>query len=708
MLISHIEWLQDRKLSQHVNEWCDLLISFLETLPNKQVDILTSVRLVKVGVLMSSRDYRAALSTACKALYSVHNLRTVVAVFRALLHYEDIAKSSIVQHFVNHLQQSAKQSAYKIGDEDFLHELSVCCSVVEQSPSLHISHRNLIIEQLLHAWINLYHSKRLWKGAVEDPIVHRQSADKQKDEADCDFFEAALLYCSYTMKTALVGRYNKYGGEKVDGEGKESGSRSHGSESPLISSKPPVDENPMGIASPIVPTNDSDDAMQFCSVLIEQGADVDLVVVMKVLHVMRLVHEVLGEIKSCGRNDDWEAIQSILGSADQLLYLANLCALLAEALVQNKQASFMQQVRETSPERLSLSLKSLDMAATLFHLASSLYASLPNANRTEYLRRHMTCLLQCCAAYMDAYQVQLYCSEADISLPRRNEDGSVMESEEPQAVDANQHDRVEQCRRSAEALEQLLLKMAEFADEEDIKMLGIMLLLHFSSYCLYGSNAECEKFIERKKGVFMRASSSVLNDCVMIASSSHVCSTDTLRQLITCTLQACLGHSMVSYRTVGSFYRRLIELSPSRKYAMSKIEEFEQILREVMSKKNKNEEDGFDQFDIDQIFTLTYNYGITLLDLDQVSLAEQFMQKASKLLQYTSTEMHQWEQKVKVSVVCSILYIFIAYANVSLDSSTNIGRTRAPAYSQVLIHKPKSIAKRGSNRREYGGKETHC
>eukprot|EP01031_Cornospumella_fuschlensis_P024462 gene24462-29565_t len=644
MFLRHIDWLRDRKLFQVLNDWCDLLITFLESGQDKHVDTLLSVKLVKVTALMNMRDYGAALSTACKALYSMHNLRTVIAVFRALLHYEGIAKSSIVQHFLKHLYQSAKQSVYKIGDEDYLHELSVCCCVVEQSPNLHTSYRNLIIEQLLHAWITLYHTKRVWKGSLEGSL-HIKEADEHKDESDCNFFEAVLLYCSYAMKAALVDSEGGFHGEFTGGKIREI----EGGKPGLVSSaKSDAEEGGMDVSSPIVPANSYRDAVQFCSNLVEREADVDLGVAIKILHMIKVVPDVFDGVKALIGGDDWESIENILGSAEHLLYLANLCVLLAEALVQNKRASFMQQVRETSPERLARSLQCLDVAATFYQLASTLYVSLPNANCAEYLRRHMGCLLQSCAANLDAYQVQLYCIEADITLPTRVDEGNTGNLEDSQAVEIEQQGRIRRCRSAAELLESLLLKMAEFADEEDIKMLCIMLLLHFSSYCLSGSTAECEQFIEKKKGIFMRASGSVLNDCVTIASSSHVCSTDTLRQLITCTLQACLGHSKVCYRLVGSFYRRLIELAPSRKYALSKIEEIEQLLREVIcKKKNQQDDDSFDQFDIDQIFTLTYNYGVTLLDLDQLSLAENFMTKAAKLLPYTSTEMQMWEERIK-------------------------------------------------------------
>eukprot|EP01031_Cornospumella_fuschlensis_P024038 gene24038-29089_t len=536
MLLRHIDWLRDRKLFQVLNDWCDLLITFLESGQDKHMDTLLSVKLVK------------------------------------------------------------------------------------QSPNLHSSYKNLIVEQLLHAWITLYHTERVWKVSLEGSL-HVKEVDVHKNESDCNFFEALLLYCSYAMKAALVDCDGGFGGESAGGKIREI----EGGKPGLVSSaNSAAEEGGMDVSSPIVPANRNSEALQFCSNLVEREADVDVGVATKILHMIKIVPDVFDGVKALVGGDDWESIENILGSAEHLLYLANLCALLAEALVQNKRANFMQQVRETSPERLARSLQCLDVAATFYQLASTLYASLPNANSAEYLRRHMSCLLQSCAANLDAYQVQLYCIEADIAPPTSVDEGNTANLEDSQAVEIEQQ------------------------DEEDIKMLCIMLVLHFSSYCLSGSTAECEQFIEKKKGIFMRASGSVLNDCVTIASSSHVCSTDTLRQLITCTLQACLGHSKVCYRLVGSFYRRLIELAPSRKYALSKIEEIEQLLREVIcKKKNQQDDDSFDQFDIDQIFTLTYNYGVTLLDLDQLSLAENFMTKAAKLLPYTSTEMHMWEEKIK-------------------------------------------------------------
>lgn len=74
------------------------------------------------------------------------------------------------------------------------------------------------------------------------------------------------------------------------------------------------------------------------------------------------------------------------------------------------------------------------------------------------------------------------------------------------------------------------------------------------------------------------------------------------------------------------------------------MEEFEQLALSLT-----NCEHGFHSDDIDRIVSLAYNYGVTLVDLEQVQLAEKFVSKAINLLHFASSAMKSWLPRMQVS-----------------------------------------------------------
>jgi hypothetical protein len=58
---------------------------------------------------------------------------------------------------------------------------------------------------------------------------------------------------------------------------------------------------------------------------------------------------------------------------------------------------------------------------------------------------------------------------------------------------------------------------------------------------------------------------------------------------------------------------------------------------------------GFLPDDVDHIVSLAYNYGVTLLDLDQTALAERFLCRAMTLLTCASAAVKGWLPRIQVS-----------------------------------------------------------
>ena len=51
---------------------------------------------------------------------------------------------------------------------------------------------------------------------------------------------------------------------------------------------------------------------------------------------------------------------------------------------------------------------------------------------------------------------------------------------------------------------------------------------------------------------------------------------------------------------------------------------------------------------MDRIVSMSYNYGVTLVDLDQVALAERFVAKAVNLLRFASHSLKSWLPRIQV------------------------------------------------------------
>jgi hypothetical protein len=64
---------------------------------------------------------------------------------------------------------------------------------------------------------------------------------------------------------------------------------------------------------------------------------------------------------------------------------------------------------------------------------------------------------------------------------------------------------------------------------------------------------------------------------------------------------------------------------------------------------------GFLPDDVDHIVSLAYNYGVTLLDLDQTALAERFLCRAMTLLTCASAAVKGWLPRIQVSYAVLLL-----------------------------------------------------
>lgn len=310
-----------------------------------------------------------------------------------------------------------------------------------------------------------------------------------------------------------------------------------------------------------------------------------------------------------------EADPTALGTSDQLEQIANFATVAGYVHLK----ASMGQLPASGPSEGPGVLPALQAGGHFYGMAAALYALC----NEEVRSRRMKCLLLSAGAHLDAFRA------LDLQ-----DDPHAMEEQEQ---DADHH------LTTARALCQQIDQLASEGDPlhrtpEDVQPLSSSAVLQMASYCFGGTAEDCAAYIagQTAAGRWAMLPVSSLMHCIDLATSSGVCSLDTLRSLLLAVLEVCKERSAAG-STLGLLYCRLLELAPTRQAAAVLLQEIIGQLRGGAA---------MDQEDIDQMFALAYNYGLALADLDQLSLAEHFLVLTQALAPYTSPAMQVWLPRV--------------------------------------------------------------
>ena len=151
-----------------------------------------------------------------------------------------------------------------------------------------------------------------------------------------------------------------------------------------------------------------------------------------------------------------------------------------------------------------------------------------------------------------------------------------------------------------------------------------------------------------------------LQNCARLSSAANAKANATISTIGTDPEgSSCSISRSRNYALMGELYSQLVELSPSRKDALERVADFTQLVNTLTTSaasssavrhvSNAHCDDGVcgatgsgsssELIDIginpdvvDRVASLAFNYGITLVELDQVVLAERFLSRAVSLL----------------------------------------------------------------------------
>lgn len=347
----------------------------------------------------------------------------------------------------------------------------------------------------------------------------------------------------------------------------------------------------------------------------------------------------------------------------------------------------------------SLYVKTLLLSSEFFIISEFFLANCEYS--VEYqVKDRVRLLLTASASILDSLDVNSdEKDEKDSKNERENEDLNILINKNDEKIDEinpikklttsllltksnfllKKKDLIKKSKELCEKAQKLQHKLMDFADQEDQLLHNTSTILLLTCYSKDGDINYSEDFIKKNANDIKLLSIIDLKTCIDLISSSRNFSIEAVRLLIDFGINSSItkiqqernsifGTStssnknlssdsvtpnlLESYYHLGWMYRNLIELAPSRKVAYDKVLEFENLIKDTYNYFNITLPASpsiqiFNQEDIDQILALSYNYAITLIDLDQLQLAELFMKRALSLLNYSSENCKEYQPRLQ-------------------------------------------------------------
>lgn len=151
------------------------------------------------------------------------------------------------------------------------------------------------------------------------------------------------------------------------------------------------------------------------------------------------------------------------------------------------------------------------------------------------------------------------------------------------------------------------------------------------------------KFYEENKDDLMRLDPTELKNCADVARKSLGGNLQVSRAILETAIQNCTREFCPNYQLIGTMYNDLISAAASREFALSKIDEFLQLLTLLANQGDDNIK-LFSADDIDSVCSLSYNRGISSMQLEMSDFAEKFISKSLALLAYASSALDGWKR----------------------------------------------------------------
>lgn len=630
-------------------------------------DTIAAVEVLKADVLIHLHRYQEASAAALGAVEAMSNTRSLLMLFKALLH-EQGERAAVRALIDKHQQQqqnqpslSTKPTTSTYTQKEDLARLILCTFVAQDCTELSVAQRDRATQCLLRQWMGQYAEAQLWQQndlstADEDPEgvgdEHKESEDDTHThtmsylEAVCNYMH---LYLHHNMSYTPDTHPNR---ESNVQELFLSDTLPVVDNSVVCSSSSPVN---VPVVAPVVPSDNVDfftllgypDSVEGAQGSVTARTLSFTCTLAEVRQEILAVLEETVQLITCVEKAGLPA--HTVGTTNDLKWLAHLAYNTATVLLKLR-------VTDKSEEGGQRWL----LAARLFELSEHLVGVLCSvaAGTVQDSFDRASCFLIAAACRVDAEATAEHgldgSNNADLFAPSSHSHLTGNATTIPSS-------NLVQARLDAQKADRLLQLQSDFDDPRANEMRCQALILEFSALCRFPDSKMCQSFVKDKQGDFLRLSIPQLQKCANTAKNARNVSVEVTRSLLNLALQRSMRDTSPDYALMGSVYRELIELSPSRRAALDKLEEFHQLATTVGHTAAASGRDnsinavesppslaGFLPDDIDHIVSLAYNYGVALVDLDQMALAEKFLSRAISLLGFASAAVKGWLPKIQV------------------------------------------------------------
>jgi hypothetical protein len=640
---------------QYVKSWSETLISLLEN-SDEERENLSSALALKVEAHMQLQQLAEAVDTAQRLASREASVRSLVTLFKALLRSEEFSVEMLLGRML-----PCFQHAQQITVEEKLQLLLMCAHITQSSTSMFLTSekRHALIGRLLWEWLQFFSQENFWRHcdvvviedeegrrhcAVDGDVmdVSRQSSVHNTGsttvlatdwEVASEFAHREIMF----LLNELRMRYSAIGllvDASLDRDIQDLLNIFEGvvdiNEQNSVHKLTTVDDNATTNINQSV-VHRQVDMLSLLSKLAHMQPDIASALLFPCVceRLIPLLDLLVNNLLQTKDNPVW---RTALGATSHLIFVADLCYQLAQlmldmrtnqnfnhnATVVNDHANSQSKKRGSIHELMFWS-RLIDNVENLYSLADS-----------QIKKPRVLCLVLNAVYLLEAFDLQ---SAEEVS------DNISADAERTMSTAQTLVDEATQRLVRAASLQRDYM---DFADAEDEQLRAFIFLLSLSCFSRVGAVVDSESFIVSHQSDLQRLNEQSMRQAIDQLCLSRRFSIEASRK----AMELCIAGLIVKPvppPIVGWLYRKLIDMSPSRKYACDHLMEVDKLLREKKVQ--------FDVDDINSMVAKAYNCALMLIDLDQLLLAEQFVQRSLSLSEFSSAETQQYNVRMQVCIV---------------------------------------------------------
>lgn len=693
LISERIRWHRTQAEWEPTIGWCDTLVALLsDSLDEKEGAV--AVLVLKVDAFIRQGRYPDAVKLSAETFAMLPNTRTILMRFKALVHADSpqVAVDAFQEMHRSLLDTSNTVTAASVANPylsstaEYLSRIVLCCGVLKDSPALNDVKRDKITELMVREWVQRYGAEHMWEEAGEYKDSDSMLIDTTPTAAPvctyfgmvCDYMHMYLAHVMELRPATTAQDSNKMEVISVEAAVRcfvtDGGEERRGGDSEFTAAS-----IASSLSAPVVGASQATDFFTFygypdslnAAAASAEGCEFIFSCPLNVLRkdVLVLLEDMISTIAALERSD--QPI-TVLGNAQDLTWLKRLANNLAVVLLRRSGQVYK---NSDTPLRLVTAARFFEISQFLgskqvagcasgggygesgSESATDLAAALINASACRIDAEPSVPSQQSSSSRHELTLSSVTQSGVDVMLqPGTSGSSHPAETASAPLTSGIPSNNLAQARMDVQEADRLLQALSDFDDPRAKRLQNMALVIEFAAVCKAGNQRQCEGFLRERHNAFLRQSASELRRCAHVAREEV--SMEAARSLMNLALQICVRDSGGSpdYRLMGALYAELIDTSPSRKHALQKVEEFEQLASNLTAPPSSasvaEPSDAVNTFapdDVDNIVSRAYNNGVSLVDLDQLEMAETFVCKAISLLNLASPSLKGWLPKMQVT-----------------------------------------------------------